>query len=323
MHRRTMLTGPLAGLVAFFGGGSAARAQAYPSRPVRILVPYAAGQGSDLFARRFAENFQKQLGQPFIVENRPGAGGNIGSAAVARAEPDGHTLLWGTNGTHAANEFMYASLGFDPVRDFKPVAGILRFGMVLTVAKDGGMRSLAELIAMARARPGRVSVGLPSTTARAVLQMLRDRTGADLLPVPYPGSGQTLTGLLRGDVQASIDTVTAVLGPVRSGQTVPLAISLGKRSASLPDVATLREAGADVELEAWNALYAPQGTPASVVQTLNGAANAALADAGIRAVLVHDGADPLGGTPEDLAALMRRDRSMWEPVVRSLGLTAQ
>jgi tripartite-type tricarboxylate transporter receptor subunit TctC len=322
MRRRSILAGSLAAL-AGAGLAPAARAQAYPSRPVRILVPYAAGQGSDLFARRFAENFQKQLGQPFIVENRPGAGGNIGTAAAARAEPDGHTLLWGTNGTHAANEFMYASLGFDPMRDFQPVAGILRFGMVVSVAQNGGIRSIADLITMARQRPGQVSVGLPSTTARAVLQILRDKSGADLLPVPYSGSGQALTGLLRGDVQASIDTVTAVLGPARSGQTVPVAISTGKRSESLPQVPTLREAGVDMELEAWNALYAPRGTAAVVVQVLNAAANTALADPAIRAMLVHDGADPMGGPPEDLLALMRRDRAMWEPVVRSLGLSAQ
>jgi tripartite-type tricarboxylate transporter receptor subunit TctC len=322
MRRRSILAGSLAAL-AGAGLAPAARAQAYPSRPVRILVPYAAGQGSDLFARRFAENFQKQLGQPFIVENRPGAGGNIGTAAAARAEPDGHTLLWGTNGTHAANEFMYASLGFDPVRDFQPVAGILRFGMVVSVAQNGGIRSIVDLITMARQRPGQVSVGLPSTTARAVLQILRDKSGADLLPVPYSGSGQALTGLLRGDVQASIDTVTAVLGPARSGQTVPVAISTGNRSESLPQVPTLREAGVDMELEAWNALYAPRGTAAVVVRVLNAAANTALADPAIRAMLVHDGADPMGGPPDDLLALMRRDRAMWEPVVRSLGLSAQ
>jgi tripartite-type tricarboxylate transporter receptor subunit TctC len=322
MRRRSILAGSLAAL-AGAGRAPAARAQAYPSRPVRILVPYAAGQGSDLFARRFAENFQKQFGQPFIVENRPGAGGNIGTAAAARAEPDGHTLLWGTNGTHAANEFMYASLGFDPMRDFQPVAGILRFGMVVSVAQNGGSRSIADLITMARQRPGQVSVGLPSTTARAVLQILRDKSGADLLPVPYSGSGQALTGLLRGDVQASIDTVTAVLGSARSGQTVPVAISTGKRSESLPQVPTLREAGVDMELEAWNALYAPRGTAAVVVQVLNAAANTALADPAIRAMLVHDGADPMGGPPDDLLALMRRDRAMWEPVVRSLGLSAQ
>lgn len=322
MHRRTMLAGSLAALA---GGvpGRAALAQAYPSRPVRLIVPYAAGQGSDLFARRFAEQFQKQLGHPFVVENRPGAGGNIGAAAAARAEPDGHSLLWGTNGTHAGNEFMYASLGFDPVKDFEPVAGILHFGMVLGVARNGSLRSVADLIRAAKERPGQVSVGLPSTTARAVLQMIRDQTGADLLPVPYTGSAQALTGLLRGDVQASIDTTTAVLGPIRQGQMAAIGISTARRTGALPDTPTLKEAGADVTLEAWNALYAPRGTPAPVVAVLNRAANTALADSAVRAMLVQDGADPMGGPPEALAELMRRDRAIWEPIVRSLGLTAQ
>lgn len=312
----------LAGL-ALAGLARPALAQAYPSRPVRIVVPYAAGQGSDLFARRFAEHFQRQLGHPFVVENRPGAGGNIGSAAAARAEPDGHTLLWGTNGTHAGNEFMYASLGFDPVKDFEPVAGILRFGMVLGVAQGGAIRSVAELIAAAKRRPGQVSVGLPSTTARAVLQMIREQSGADLLPVPYTGSGQALTGLLRGDVQASIDTTTAVLGPIRQGQMTAIGISTDSRTEALAAVPTLKESGVEATLEAWNALYAPRGTPRPIVATLNQAANAALGDPAIRAMLVHDGADPLGGSPEDLAVLMRRDRAVWGPIVQRLGLTPQ
>jgi tripartite-type tricarboxylate transporter receptor subunit TctC len=182
---------------------------------------------------------------------------------------------------------------------------------------------MAELVAAARAKPGQVSVGCPSTTARVVLQMIRDKTGVDLLPVPYNGSAQALTGLLRNDVQASIDTVTAVLGPIRQGQMTGIALSTDARSESVPDVPTLKESGVDVTLEAWNALYGPRGTPAAVVQLLNRAVNDGLADAGLRAVLVQDGADPLGGTPADLAALMRRDRAIWEPIVRRLGLTAQ
>jgi tripartite-type tricarboxylate transporter receptor subunit TctC len=319
-----MLAGPLAAMAgAAFTLPRPASAQSYPTRPVRVVVPYAAGQGSDLFARRFSEHFHKQLGVPFIVENRAGAGGNIGTASAARAEPDGYTLLWGTNGTHAGNEFMYASLGFDPVKDFEPVAGVLRFGMVVCVSRTGGIRSLAELIARAKEKPGQVSVGLPSTTARAVLQMIRDKTGVELLPVPYTGSAQALTGLLRGDVQASIDTVTAALGPIRQEQMSPIAISTGGRSGALPDVPTLKEMGVDVTLEAWNALYAPRNTPAPVVQLLNGAVNTALADASIKAMLTQDGADPMGGPPADLVALMRRDRAIWEPIVRSLGLTVQ
>lgn len=322
MRRRAILATPLAGLAAA-GTAPVALAQAYPNRPVRIVVPYAAGQGSDLFGRRFAEQFERRLGQPFVVENRPGAGGNIGSAAAARAEPDGHTLLWGTNATHAANEFLYASMGFDPVRDFEPVAGVLRLGMALSVPRGSDRRSVADVLAQARANPGRFSVGVPSTTARAVLEMVRSAARLDLTPVPYSGSAQALTGLLRGDVQAVLDTVTATLGPVRSEQAWPVAVSLGQRSGSLPDVPTFREAGIDLDVEAWNALFAPRGTPAEAIRALNAAANAALDDPALRAVLVRDGAEPMGGAPGDLAALMRRDRARWEPVIRALGLTAQ
>jgi tripartite-type tricarboxylate transporter receptor subunit TctC len=323
MRRRSLIAAPLAGLAATVGLAPVALAQAWPNRPVRIVVPYPAGQGSDLFARRFAEHFQQRVGRPFVVENRPGAGGNIGTAAVARAEPDGHTLLWGTNATHAANEFLFASLGFDPVRDFEPVAGVLRLGMVLAAARDSEIRSLADLLALARSRPGQVSVGVPSTTARAVLAMLRQAAGVELTPVPYTGSGQALTGLLRGDVQASLDTVTASLGPIRGGQVAPLAVSLGRRSESLPETPTFREAGIDLEADAWNALYAPRGTPAEVVRALNAAANTALADPALRAAVVRDGAEPMGGTPEDLATMMRRDRAKWGPAIRSLGLAPQ
>jgi tripartite-type tricarboxylate transporter receptor subunit TctC len=318
-----MLAMPLALLAGSAGSAQKARAQAYPGRPVRLLVPYAAGQGSDIFARRFADYFHKQLGQAFVVENRAGAGGNIGTAAAARMEPDGYSLLWGTNGTHAGNEFIYASLGFDPVKDFEPIAGVLRFGMVLGIAKNGPHRSVGDLVAAARAKPGQVSVGCPSTTARVVLQMIRDATGVDLLPVPYNGSAQALTGLLRNDVQASVDTVTAVLGPIRQGQMTGIAISTDRRSESVADVPTLKESGVDVALEAWNALYGPRGTPAAVIQVLNRTVNQGLTDPAIRAAMVQDGADPLGGTPADLAALMRRDRGIWEPIVRRLGLTAQ
>ncbi|MCQ4158624.1 tripartite tricarboxylate transporter substrate binding protein [Roseomonas sp. GC11] len=319
-----MLAGPLALLAgtSLFTPGAGAQA-AYPSRPVRLIVPYAAGQGSDVFARRFAESFHRQFGQGFIVENKVGAGGNIGAAAAARSEPDGYSLLWGTNGTHAGNEFVYATLGFDPVRDFEPVAGVLRFGMVLASGRGSRYASLAELAAAARRQPGQISVGCPSTTARVLLQMIRDRAGLDLLPVPYTGSGQALTGLLRNDVQVSIDTVTAALAPIRQGQVTALALSTARRSESLPDLPTLAEAGVEVALEAWNALYAPRGTPPAIIQALNRAVNTALGEPAIHAAMVQDGADPLGGTPADLAALMRRDRALWEPVIRKLGLAAQ
>ncbi|MEO3474428.1 tripartite tricarboxylate transporter substrate binding protein [Roseomonas sp. CAU 1739] len=320
MKRRNILALPLAA-----AAGSLARpalGQSWPSRPVRIVVPYPAGQGTDIFGRRFAEFYQRRLGQPFVVENRAGAGGNIGSAAVARAEPDGYTLLWGTNATHAANEFMFASLGYDPVTDFAPIAAILSLGMLLYTGQDSGIRSLADLVAAARARPGQVSIGVPSTTSRVAAEILRRAAGVEIQQVPYNGSAQALTGALRGDVQGVVDTIASTLGALQGSRIRPIGVSLGSRSGSLPDVPTFREQGVDAEVTAWNAFYAPKGTPAEIVRTLNEASNAALADPALRAGVISGGAEPLGGTPADLTALMRADRAKWQPVIESLGLRA-
>lgn len=320
MKRRSILVLPLAGAAGALV--RPARAQSWPARPVRLVVPYPAGQATDIFGRRFAEFYQRRLGQPFVVENRGGAGGNIGSALVAHAEPDGYTLLWGTNATHAANEFMFASLGFDPVGDFAPIAAILSLGMVLYAAQDSQIRSLADILAAARARPGQVQIGVPSTTARVTTELLRRAAGVEIQQVPYNGSGQALTGALRGDVLAVVDTIASSLGAVRGDRVRPLGVSLGRRSESLPQVPTFREQGVDAEVTAWNAFYAPKRTPAPVVEALNAASNAALRDPALRASIISSGAEPLGGTPEDLAALMRTDRAKWQPLIESLGLRA-
>jgi tripartite-type tricarboxylate transporter receptor subunit TctC len=320
MKRRHILALPL--LAAAPPLVRPALAQAWPARTVRIVVPYPAGQGTDIFGRRFADYYQRRFGQPFVVENRAGAGGNIGTAVVARAEPDGYTLLWGTNATHAANEFMFTSLGFDPVADFAPIAAILSLGMLLYANQDSAIRSLGDLIAAARARPGQVSIGVPSTTSRVAAEILRRAAGVEIQQVPYNGSAQALTGALRGDVNAVVDTIASSLGTLQGGRIRPLGVSLGRRSGSLPDVPTFREQGVDAEVTAWNAFFAPKGTPAEIVRALNEASNAALADPALRAGIVASGAEPLGGTPEDLAALMRVDREKWKPIIESLGLRA-
>jgi tripartite-type tricarboxylate transporter receptor subunit TctC len=323
MRRRTFLTASLGGLAGTVGRALPASAQAWPNRPVRIIVPYPAGQGADLFARRFAELFQQRFGKPFVIENRAGGGGNIGTSAVARADPDGYTLLWGTIATHASNEFLFRDLGFHPVNDFEPVIGVLRLGMVLAVAGGSDWRSVSDLVRAAKARPGDISIGVPSTTARGVLARLRETAQIDVTPVTYTSSGQTLVGVLRDDVQAGIDTVAAMLAPIRGAQVKPLAVSLGQRAQSLPDTPTFKEAGLDLEIEAWNALYAPRGTPSEVVRALNAAANAALEEPAIRTLLAQNGAEPMGGTPEDLLAVMRRDRQIWGSLIRSLGVAQQ
>ncbi len=332
MRRRTFLAGSLAGLATATLASAAAKAAgaagSYPSRPVRLVVAYPAGMGTDVFARRFADFMQKTLGQPFVVENRPGAGGNIGTASVARAEPDGYTLLWGTNATSAMNEYLYSHLGYDPVKDFEPVARVVSFGMVLYVKQASPLRSLGDLLAKAKAKDSQgkdaqMDVAVPSTTARAVLQMVSAASGAQFYPVPYSGSGQALANVLGGQIPVALDTVTASLGGINSGQIRPLAISLGQRSASLPDVPTFREAGVNVEAEAWNACYAPRGTPAAIVELLNKTINAGLQDPTLRAAIIKDGAEPTGGTPRQLADLVDIDRAKWGPAIKSLNLSMQ
>ncbi|WP_431281440.1 Bug family tripartite tricarboxylate transporter substrate binding protein [Humitalea sp. 24SJ18S-53] len=320
MKRRHIMALPAA--LAAAALARPAVAQSWPARPVRLVVPYPAGQGTDIFGRYFAEFYQRRLGQPFVVENRAGAGGNIGSALVARAEPDGYTLLWGTNATHAANEFMFTSLGFDPAADFAPIAAILSLGMVLYTAQESPVRTLADLIAAAKARPGQISIGVPSTTARVATEILRRAAGIEIQQVPYTGSAQALTGGLRGDVLAVVDTIASSLGTIRGDRIRPLGVTLPKRSESLPQVPNFIEQGVDVDVTAWNAFYAPKGTPAEIVRVLNQASNAGLADPTLRANLVRGGAEPLGGTPEELATLMRTDRLKWKPVIEALGLTA-
>ncbi|MBX9702143.1 MAG: twin-arginine translocation pathway signal protein, partial [Acetobacteraceae bacterium] len=192
-------------------------------------------------------------------------------------------------------------------------------GMVAITGPGAEHRDLAALV---RARPGRIAVGVPSTTARAVVEMLRRAAGLDLADVPYTGSGQALTGVLRGDVLLVVDTLAAALGAIRGGQVRALGVSLARRSESLPDLPTFTEQGVAVQADAWNACFAPRGTPREIVQALNAASNAALADAALRASVVNAGAEPMGGTPDDLAALIRADRAKWEPIIRGLGLTA-
>jgi tripartite-type tricarboxylate transporter receptor subunit TctC len=320
MQRRTL--GALLGMLAL-AERAGAQTMEFPQRPIRMIVPLAPGQGSDILARRVGEYLRPILRQPVVVENRAGAGGNLGAAAAARADADGYTLLWGNNATNGANEFLFASMPFDPQRDFVPVAAVARFGMVLTANAASPWRTLEDALAAARAKPGEVSVGVPSTTARAVLQMLRRATGTDLTPVPYTGTGQAQTGLLRGDVQLMIDTVAASGGPIAQGTMRGLAVSLGSRAGALPQVPSMVEQGVAVEAQAWNAVFAPRGTPAEAIRVLNRAVNTALADAELRAALVRDGAEPMGGTPEELGALTLRDRALWGEVIRSLGLTPQ
>lgn len=316
----------LAGAVCLLVGvlcGTSAMAQAYPAKTVRIIVPYQAGQGTDVVARYLAEHLTKSLGQTFFVENKPGAGGNIGAEAGARSAPDGYTLMVGTNATQTMNQFMYASLGYDPAKDFAPIVLVGMLPMVIAANPTFPPNSIPELVTAAKTKPDKINVAMPSTSARLAFELLKDRTGAPLFGVPYKGSATAMTEVMGGQVQLTIDTVTAIRGHVASGKLKALAITTLKASDLLPGVKSVAEQGVGgFEMSPWVALYAPHGTPQAIVDTLNAEVMKILARPETRQRLSQLGFEPVGGTPKQLAAFEQQERAKWEPLIKAAGLKA-
>jgi tripartite-type tricarboxylate transporter receptor subunit TctC len=319
MHKK--IIGLAAGVLTALVMVAAATAQTYPTKTVRIIVPYQAGQGTDVMARYFAERLAKALGQTFYIDNKPGAGGNIGTEAGARATPDGYSLTMGTNGTHSMNEFLYPSTGFDPEKDFAPIILIGMLPMVIAANPSFTPSSVAELIATAKAKPDKIDVALPSTTARMVFELLKARSGAPLFSVPYKGSATALTEVTGGQVQTLVDTVAAARGQIGAGKLKPLGITTLKPSDLLPGVKTVAEQGLpDFEVTGWMALYAPKGTPDPVIEILNTEVAKILADPETRTRMLQLGVEPAGGTAQQLAQFEHRERAKWGPLIKAAGI---
>ncbi len=311
----------IAGAILGLLWGAGAVAQPYPAKTVRIVVAYEAGQGTDVAARYFAEHLSKATGQTFYVENKPGAGGNIGTEAAARAAPDGYTLTMGTSATHSMNEFLYPSIGYDSEKDFEPVVLVGMLPMVISAHPSFPANSLADLIAAAKGSPDKIDMALPSTTARIVFELLKQRTGAPLFGIPYKGSASAMNEVVGGQVKLTIDTVTATRGHVGAGKLKALAITTLKASELLPGVPSVAEQGVPgFETTAWNALYAPRGTPRAVVDRLNAEMVKILAMPEARQRLLQLGFEPAGGTPDQLADFVRRERAKWGPLIKAAGL---
>jgi tripartite-type tricarboxylate transporter receptor subunit TctC len=299
-------------------------AQTYPSRTVRIIVPYQAGQGTDVAARYIAEQLTRSLGQTFYIDNKPGAGGNIGTEAGAHAPADGYTLTMGTNATHALNEVLYASPGFNAEKDFAPIILVGMLPMVFSTNPSVPINSMPELVAASKAKPDKIDVAMPSTSARLVFQLLKERTGAQLFGVPYKGSATAMTEVMGGQVQVIIDTVTATRGHANAGKLKPLGITTLKSSDLLPGVKSVAEQGVPgFEMTAWNALYAPAGTPEAVIKLLNAELARIIAQPETRQRLMQLGLEPAGGTPAQLTDFGRRERVKWEPLIKAAGLKGE
>ena len=316
MRRRALVAAVLA-------APAIARAQdaEWPSRPIRLIVPYLPGGILDAIARLLAEPVQRHLGttQPIVVENRAGAGGNIGTALVARARGDAHVVLMGSSGPLAINPALARSLPFDPQRDFQPVALAAATPLVLTVPAASPHRTVADFIAWARAQGRAVPYGTPGvgTPQHMATELLRLRAGFEAVQVPYQGSAPVITALLAGDIGFVIENQALVLGQVRAGALRALAVTTPERSAELPEVPTMQEAGQPgYAVRGWYGVLLPAGVPAGIVQRLNAACRAALREPAVMERLASFGSPPVAGSAETFAALIAEDVARWREVAQ-------
>ncbi|MBL8384232.1 MAG: tripartite tricarboxylate transporter substrate binding protein [Burkholderiales bacterium] len=297
-------------------------AQAFPARPIRLVVGFTPGGGVDINARMLAAKLSELLGQQVVVENKPGAGTNIANEFVARAAPDGHTLLINT-GAVAINMSLYRNPGFDTLRDFAPVSVFSESQNIMVTASAKPFRSAQDVVAAARAKPGALtyaSAGAGSTQHLAG-ELFKLVTRTDILHVPYKGSAPAITALIAGEVDLVFINVPAILPQVKAGRLRPLAAAGPKRTDLMPEVPTLREAGVSgVEVVVWYGVLAPAATPKEIVATLAGAIGRAARAPEIRARLLDQGAEPVGGTPEEFGALLKDEVAKWREVVRAAGL---
>ncbi len=326
-HKRRRILGA-AGAMAGLGAASwlgASRANTvgnWPAKPIRIIVPYAAGQGADVLTRLVADQLAQSLKQPIVVENRGGAGGNIGTAAAARATADGYTFLLGTNATHAANEFLYPDPGFGP-DDFTAVAMIGLLPMVICSASpELPTNGITTLIERAREAPDTLNVGLPSTTAQVVFSEFVNSAKAPLFPIRYKASAQSLTDLMGGQIPLAIDTVTAARPHIRAGKVNALGITSLKASPMLPGVKPVSEQGVEgFDVVAWDAFFAPRGTPQAVVQRFSASLGEAMAEPLLQQRMRDIGVEPLYMAPDALSSFIVNERRKWGGIIRKAGIS--
>ena len=312
------------GLAAMVGLAAAAVAQPYPTKPIRIVVAYPAGQGTDIATRYLADQVAKELGQPIIIDNRPGAGGNLGTELTARAAPDGYTLTMGTNATHVLNQYLYGKLPFDAANDFEPVVMAGSFPMVIAVPSSSKLTSAKDLVDTVKHEPRGADIALPSTSARLVMELLKERSATPLFGVPYKGSGAAITDMLGGQLPVIVDTPTSLRPHIAGGKVRPIAVTSAQSSPLVPGVKPVAEQGfSSFNVIAWNALYAPKGTPADIITSLNAAFNKVLQRPETRQRLLDLGFEAGGGTPEQLREFGQAERRKWQGVISSAGLKAE
>lgn len=306
-------------VLAIAGG---ALAQSYPTRPIKLVVPFPPAGSTDLSARAVAVKLAERLGQPVIIENKPGAGGNIGSDQVAKAAPDGYTLLVGTVGTHAINPSLYSKMPYDHLKDFAPIILLSTTPNVLVVYPGLPVNSVADVIKLAKAKPGELNFASSGSGTSIHLsgELFKSMAGLQMTHIPYKGSGPMQIDLISGNVNMSFDNLTAAIAQIKGGKLKALAVTGATRSPMLPDVPTVAESGLPgYEATSWNAVYAPAGTPKEIIDRLHREIEAILKSPDTRKFFAEQGGDAGGGTPEQLGAFMRAETTKWAKVVKESG----
>ncbi len=298
-----------------------AAAQDFPSKNLKFVVPFAAGSATDALARILGEHLSRSLGKPVVVENAPGASGILAAQNVARADADGHTLLITTNTTHGANQSLLKSVPYDAVKDFEPVGKLGTITLALTTHPSVPAKTVAELVAHAKANPGKLTFGAGSSSSRIAGEMLKSLAGLDLTYVPYRSNPQAITDLLGGQIAIVFADISTTLPQVKAGKINGLAVSTSKRSPLAPDLPTMAEAGvAGYDLAAWFAAFAPAKTPRPVIDKLNQAFTAALNDKTTQERLLAAGIEPEGSTPDELKAFVPVEIRKWAEIVKAAGI---
>ena len=317
LNRRTLIALALAGAVVL----PAAAQEKYPARPVTIIVPQAAGGANDTIARVIAQKLTEQMGQPFVIDNRPGAGGNVGTVAAAKARPDGYTLMLTADSSMVINPSLYKNTGFDPLKDFEPVGPVATAGYVLVANNDFPAQNVSELVALAKQQPGKINIGSAGngTLNHLIGEMLSKQTGIKLVHVPYKGAAAAVTDLIGGQVQVSVQSLPSSIAHIRAGKIKVLGVVNLKRVPALPDAPMIGETVKGFGATPWYGMFAPAGTPAAMVQQLNAEINKALESKDVQEKLAGAGTEPYKGSPEQLAAVVREDLPRWARIVKESG----
>ncbi len=312
------------GVLLFAALSGSSLAQAWPAKPVRIVVPFGTGGGTDIQGRLFSKKFFESMGQTFVVENRPGAGGMIGGELVAKAPPDGYTLLL-TTASLAVGASLYSKLGYDPVKDLTPVSWVSSVPLVLVVHPSVPAKSVKELVALAKARKGQLNAGSngSGTTSHLALELLKETAGIQFTHVPYKGGGPATTALISGEVDFLFTTILTAYGQVKAGRLRALAVSTAKRSSIAPELPTMAETFPGFEIDNWYAVFVPVGTPKDIVTKLHAELIKAIKSPDVLDFMKRDGADPVGSTPEELAAYYAKEVQKYAKIIKQGNVKAE